>query len=285
MPMNLGSLIGGMGNIVGGNNGQGGMAPQLNAMAEQNRQRQQAEAVLKLLAAQQQGGGQPGQQPMPGGPPAPAASPGGMPIPGAPLAGAGGAMPQQMTPKGDINSLIATITSQPGDPLVKYNALKEAGAFLSPYEKMTNQMTMAQQKMDAMSENMRTRMDAMAAIAAANRNQKTESQTTGRDIVAVEKELSDQRGYLSSILNSQGASALKTPEYKEAKAQYDALKQELEGIRKGGGGAAPKAGAPTEAAPDNTQGAMVDVLSPDGTPGQIPAANLDAAIAKGYKKQ
>jgi hypothetical protein len=50
----------------------------------------------------------------------------------------------------------------------------------------------------------------------------------------------------------------------------------------GGGGLPLPPAAPTASAPDNTN--MVSVIHPDGTPGLIPAQNLQKALSLGYKQ-
>lgn len=303
MPVNLAAL-------VGGNQGQGGVAPYLNDYAKQNQQRQQLAQLYQ--AVQQARGGDnstPGlPQAAPGAAPAPSALPGGTATPppsaagvpaGAPVPTPGSAGPQisSMPPASPQNpgagvpsmdKIMAAVANMPNlRDDQKMQILEQYGAFASPYEKMLQQMEMKTQQYQFQSqraEDMMNNARTIAAMreggantrAAGNQEQKAGAQ----DIGALEKQVSDQRSVVTSILNTPGG--INTPEYKAEKANYDAMMQELTAARKGGGakkeapGQNPASGgAPAGAVPVPPEGAKL----PDGT--QVPDSDGKMWIKQG----
>lgn len=161
--MNLGSFF-------GGNNGHGGLMPQLQLAQDQQRQRAQDAAALNALkqfAAQQQAPSAPQPVLPAGNAVGPEAgglnSPQGGPVP---IGNAQPALGSQQTPPGgqsalpsmqgmpqagprdDTFKMIDIVANMPGlSDADKFAVLKSTGAYMSPLEKYTQQLDMAQQRL------------------------------------------------------------------------------------------------------------------------------------------
>lgn len=239
-----------LGAFLGGNQGQGGIVPQLQQMQQLQQQKAREAAIMQALHPANAGA----PQGMPQGPgsgmPAPGQPPGGMmqgtgaPPPGGvpPQAAGGGAMIPNSTQgrMPPLDQVIAMLSKSGLSADQQYEALKDFGAFSSPFDKMQNQLDMKVQALDAANQRAKDLRDNNLAIAGIRANTSRENTRTrmdvaetARDVGTIEKELGNQRAILSSMLNNGGTKVLETPEYKEAKADYESLRKELQGARSG----------------------------------------------------
>lgn len=272
--------------------GIGQAAPQLQQIQEMQQKRAQGAAIANALKqyAGQQGGasGQPGMA-QPG---AAAPTSGGLPAtPGAsPQAGG-----QPGFSNGQPNIMgMMDLLSKSGLPAdQQYDALKEYGAFASPFEKMMNQLDMKQMQLSNTSSMLSERLQAMRDIAGARdattragQNTRADTADSTRDTTVVEKELADQRALLTGMLAS-GPKVIDSPEYKAEKQKYDTLQKELSDTRRGGskpGGAkGPAQSNPAGSAGTPAGGASApsaeDTDYLKANPDQ--AANFDSQFGKG----
>lgn len=219
--------------------GFGQAQPQIQQLQDQQRTRSSMAQLFQALsqARAQQGGapggggrpGQPGGGGMFGGQPAPGgATPSALPGSG-PAAG----MPS-------LEQIIEQISNTPGDDAAKMQALEHYGAFISPFDKMTQQLEMKQAQLSNANSMLETRMQSMRDLqllrnqqSGANAETRSNTASTGQDISILAKEYQGARSHLDTMLNSMGSRALDTPEYKEAQAEVKAAKVALDAAKKG----------------------------------------------------
>lgn len=237
----------------------GGLAPQLNAMEAQRqarlKQQQQVQALLAGLQGQQ-GNGQPPQgnssqpQPMPqmGGQASapsgglPSGMTNGMPQPGQPPSaamGGGGTlaapgmasgMPQN-DPASQGQAAMIRILLSPGDPEAKLAALDSYSKNVDPLTKMSTQLEMRAQQIDA--------QERGQDITSADKAKNISSQYDKMNGV-------DLRGELSSITQQlTNNPKLTSDERKDLQAQWQAAKIALDNKRKAQGLPADRAKPPT----------------------------------------
>lgn len=166
---------------------------QLQAMQQKKQQEAGIANALKMYAAQQQGGmrppmpaagGMPGAAPtatsQAGGPPSPANGPT-PPTQAPPAAGTAPAPSQNSFAGGmpDLNSMITMLSKSNMSPDQQYEALQSYGAFASPFEKMQNQLTMTQQKLQSQSELLDERLKEMDRLGKLRADVATRGQDIG----------------------------------------------------------------------------------------------------------
>lgn len=265
MALNLGSF----GSFLGGTNGQGGLAAQLQQQSQQAQQKDQMAKLYQALAAAQQQGSPNGVPPIPGAapgaPPAPPAlpgsaavppsavgvpagkpvgSPGAAPAPNPGIAPLPGGMPPSPGASGGVPSMEKIMAAVANMPNLrddqKMQILEQAGAFITPYEKMTQQMELKTQQLQAQSQRAQDMMDNARTIA----SMRIGAQERGQDIASSDKAAArtqqydkmsgvDLRGELNSITQQLSNNPkLSADERKDLMAQWQEVKTALDGKRK-----------------------------------------------------